>query len=163
MEKASLNNNSWVTGFVDGEGCFSISFNLREKMNYGIEIRPSFSISQKRDKEGLNHKIISSFVHFFEGGFVRFSKKDQIWKYETRRMEHIIEKIIPYFEVNKLITSKKNDFEEFKKICFLIYSKHHLSLVGIKEIISTSYKMNSLGKKKYSENFLLKLIDKMKI
>lgn len=163
MEVKNLNENSWITGFVDGEGCFSISFNLRAKMNHGIEIRPSFSVSQKRDREGLNHRVLNLMMIFFKGGSVRFSKNNQVWKYESRDIEHLCEKIIPYFEINPLMTSKKNDFEKFKRACFLIKSKHHLSLNGIKEIIEASSMMNITGKRKYSKDFLLKLLNKVKI
>lgn len=153
----------WLAGFADGESCFSISFNLRAKMNYGIEIRPSFSISQKRDKENMNYEILVWVMNFFHGGSVRFSKNDQIWKYETRNIEHISSQIIPYFENFPLRTSKRNDFLKFKRICFLIKSKHHLSMDGIKEIIEISSLMNVSGKRKFSKDFLLRLVSKVKI
>lgn len=161
MEK--FNNNSWLVGFTDGEGCFLINFNLRKKMNHGLEIKPSFSLSQKKDHNNVNSNLLISIKNFFEGGFVKFSKSDQTWKYESRKIEHISNKIIPYFEKNKLITAKKNDFERFKKICFLIKSNHHLSVSGIREIIEISNLMNFSGKRKFSKDFLLKLMDKVKI
>ena len=52
---------SYITGFTDGEGCFSISFSKREKMKLGIEIRPSFSVSQHR----RNKEIILYVKKFF--------------------------------------------------------------------------------------------------
>lgn len=161
MEK--LNTNTWISGFVDGEGCFSISFNLRKKMKNGIEVRPSFSISQKKDIGNLNYKIVNSFRSAFKGGFVRFSKSDQSWKYETRNVKHIVKKIIPYFQKNQLLTAKKLDFDKFSKICFLINSNHHLSLIGIKEIIEIAHTMNFSGKRKYLKDYLLKLLNEMKI
>jgi hypothetical protein len=63
---------------VDGEGCFSVSFSLRKKMKNGFEIRPSFSVSQKRDKEGLNKLILEKIRDYFQTGFIRFSKIDQV-------------------------------------------------------------------------------------
>lgn len=159
----NIEENSWLAGFADGEGCFSISFNLREKMNHGLEIKPSFSISQKRDRENVNRDLLFWIKNFFEGGSVRLSRSDQTWKYETRNIKHLVDKIIPYFENNELKTSKKNDFARFKRVCFLIKSKHHLSNVGVKEIIETSSLMNSSGVRKFSKEFLLRLLDKVKI
>lgn len=101
--------------------------------------------------------------HFFKGGFIRFSKNDQVWKYEVRNIEDINDKIIPYFDKNKLKTSKVNDFEKFKRSCHLIKSNRHLSYEGIKEIIEIAYSMNISGKKKYLKDFLLRLLDKVKI
>ena len=40
----------FITGLIEGEGCFSVSFSLRKRLRTGIETRPSFSISlNKRD------------------------------------------------------------------------------------------------------------------
>lgn len=156
-------NNFWLTGFVDGEGCFSVSFNLRNKIKIGIETRPSFSISQKKDKYGINYKLICDFVEIFKGGFVRFSNIDQTWKYETRDINHICNHIIPYFDHNILKSAKRIDFEKFKTICLLIKSNKHLSKNGIIEIIELAFSMNFSGKRKYVKEFLLKSLEKVKI
>lgn len=163
MENLKLIEDSWLAGFADGEACFSISFNLRAKIKHGIEVRPSFSISQKRDGEGLNYRTLSWIMNFFGGGAIRFSKSDQTWKYETRSIEHISKRIIPYFEQRQLRTAKSRDFEKFRRVSSLINSKHHLSLVGIREIVEVSATMNSAGKRKYSKEFLLRLVNKVKI
>ncbi|CAG8551649.1 3334_t:CDS:2, partial [Cetraspora pellucida] len=124
-------------GFVDGEGCFSISFSLRSKMKHGFEVRPSFSLAQRKDKNRLNNTVLVEIQNFFQVG------------------------IIPYFEVNMLRTSKKMDFEKFKKICLIIKSNHHLAMSGAKEIIDLAFEMNVSGKRKYKKEFLLKLLDKV--
>ena len=161
--KLESKKDAWLTGFVDGEGCFSVSFSLRSKMNHGFEIRPSFSCSQRKDKDNLNKTVLTEIQDLFQAGFIRFSKKDQMWKYEVRNLDDICEKIIPYFETNRLRTSKRLDFEKFKKICFIIKSNYHLSLFGAKEILELSFTMNISGKRKYKKEFLLKLLDKVKI
>ena len=155
--------DAWLTGFVDGEGCFSISFSLRSKMKHGFEIRPSFSCAQRKDKDSLNKIVLDEIQNLFQAGFIRFSKKDQMWKYEVRQINDICEKIIPYFETNILRTSKKLDFEKFKKICLIIKSNHHLSVSGAKQIINLAFAMNASGKRKYKKEFLLKLLNKVKI
>lgn len=75
-QKKVLVDPFWMTGFVDGEGCFCVSFNLKERLALGIEVRPSFSVSQTRDKEGLNLKCLQEVLDFFDCGFIRFSKRD---------------------------------------------------------------------------------------
>ena len=154
-----MDMNSYVTGFVDGEGCFLISFSLRDKLKSGIEIRPSFSVSQhKRSQE------IIFFLHrFFKCGGVRFSKRDQTYKFEVRSIDDLIKKIIPHFEKYPLQTSKKDDFEKFKQICKLIHSNHHLNKIGLMEILTLSRNVNISGNKKYSREDLLKIASKMKV
>lgn len=161
--KLASKKDAWLTGFVDGEGCFSISFSLRSKMKHGFEIRPSFSCAQRKDKDSLNKMVLDEIQNLFQAGFIRFSKKDQMWKYEVRQINDICEKIIPYFETNILRTAKKLDFEKFKKICLIIKSNHHLSVSGVKQIINLAFTMNVSGKRKYEKEFLLKLLDKVKI
>ncbi|TAN58506.1 endonuclease [Patescibacteria group bacterium] len=144
---------SYVTGFADGEGCFSVSFSLREKMRYGIEIRPSFSVSQhKRNKD-----IILFLQSFFRCGGVRFSKRDQNYKFEVRSIDDLIKIVIPHFDQNPLKTSKQKDFENFKQICRLIRSNQHLSQSGIVKIVNLANEMNESGKRKYSKEDLLKI------
>lgn len=156
-------DNFWLTGFVDGEGCFSISFNLRNKIKVGIETCPSFSISQKKDKYGINYNLICDFVKIFKGGFVRFSNIDQTWKYETRNICHIWDNVIPYFDNNPLRSAKKIDFKKFRDVCSLIKSNKHLSRDGIFEIIEIAFSMNFSGRRKYFKEFLLKSLEKVKI
>ena len=163
MENLNAKDNYWLAGFADSEACFLVSFNLRTKMNHRIEVRPSFSISQKKDRENANYTTLLWIMNFFRGGSIRFSKIDQTWKYETRSIDHIIHRVIPYFERNHLRTAKKGDFLKFRRICLLVNSKHHLSTSGIREIIETSSLMSSTGRRKFSREFLLRLLDKVKI
>lgn len=169
MGKTTINNNNnnnlnqWVSGFVDGEGCFCVSFSVKSSIKSKIEIRPSFSVSQKADKTNINFNLLSQLVQVFGCGYVRFSKFDRTYKYEIRNLKLIITNVIPFFNNYKLMTAKKNDFELFKKICFLINSSKHLSYDGLVEIINLAFLMNVSGKRKYSKEFLLKLLDKMKV
>ena len=87
--------NPWyLTGFVEGEGCFSISFSLRKKLKVKIETRPSFSISlNKKDLE-----LIKKIREYFDCGGIRYSKTDNTYKYEVRSVIDLWKKIIPHFE-----------------------------------------------------------------
>lgn len=145
---------SYVTGFVDGEGCFSVSFSIRSKMTNGLEARPSFSVSQhRRSKE-----IILWLQEFFKCGGVRYSKSDQNFKYEVRSISDLVLKVIPHFEKYPLQTAKKEDFAVFTEICKLIYSNHHRSKEGLGRIIELSQKVNVTGNKRLPRNNLLKLM-----
>ena len=145
---------SYITGFVDGEGCFLISFSLRSKMKLGIEVRPSFSVSQHKRSQN----IIFFLQQFFSCGGVRFSKKDQNYKFEVRNITDLMKVIIPHFRKYPLMTSKKDEFDKFANICELIYSNHHLSRKGLERIIKLSERLNVDGNKKYNRNDLLKMI-----
>lgn len=149
----------WISGFTDGEGCFSVSFNFRSSMPVGIEVRPSFSISQK------SHSLdsLKIFHEFFQCGGIRYSSKDGTYKYEVRSITDLKEKILPFFREYCLYTKKKEDFVLFEDVCKLILCGQHLNKQGLKEIIIKSYKMNGSGKRKYSLEDLLKFIGELKV
>jgi hypothetical protein len=47
-------------------------------MKHGFEIRPSFSLAQRKDKNSLNSAVLFEIQSFFQSGFIRFSRKDQM-------------------------------------------------------------------------------------
>ena len=142
----------YITGFIDGEGCFSVSFNLRSRLDVGIEVRPSFSVSQNK----RNLSIIKLIKEYFDCGGIRFDKHDQTYKYEVRSIEDIIKRVITHFDKYPLKTSKHNDYCCFREICVEVSRNHHLSPHYLPEIIEKAYKMNESGKRKYTKDFLLK-------
>ena len=152
--------NPWyVTGLVEGEGSFLVSFSLREKLSVGIETRPSFSVSQHK----RNLKVLEELNDYFGCGGIRFDSHDQTYKYEVRCLEDLVQKIIPHFEKYPLRVSKTNDYEIFKKICQSMKANLHLSVDGIKGIIESAYKMNNFGARRYTKDNLLRILRKMKV
>lgn len=154
-----MNFASYITGFIDGEGCFSISFNFREKLKTKIEVRPSFAIGQNKRSLGILKKI----QQYFNCGSIRFSKSDQCYKYEIRNIDELQTKIIPHFRKFPLLTIKRSDFEIFSKICAEIAQKKHRDKKHLKKIIKMAFKMNCSGKRKYKQAELLNVLNKMKI
>jgi len=150
---------SYISGFVDGEGCFSVSFNFRAKLKTGIEVRPSFSLSQNK----RNLQVLEEIQAYFDCGGLRFSRKDQNYKFEVRNLSELCDRIIPHFKKYVLKTSKKRDFEIFCEICLLMRQSKHLNPDCLRKIIQESYKMNESGKRKYKQAKLLSTLDKMKI
>jgi hypothetical protein len=150
---------SYISGFIDGEGCFSISFNFREKLKTKIEVRPSFSIGQN----SKSLEILKKIQQFFHCGSIRFSKNDNCYKYEVRNIGELKEKIIPHFRKFSLLTAKKTDFEIFSKICEKVANGEHKNPEHLKKIIRLSFQMNSSGKRKYKQAELLNALNKMKI
>ena len=151
--KRSKEMGWYVTGFVDGEGSFLVSFSLRSKLTMGIEARPSFSLSQNK----RNLEILNRLQQYFECGSIRFDRHDQTYKYESRSLDDLCSKIIPHFRDYPLQTSKNNDFKQFEVICRLMKSNQHRSPKGLADIIERAYKMNNLGARRYEKHFLLKI------
>ncbi len=152
--------NQWyVTGLVESEGCFSVSFSLRSKLNVKIETRPSFSISLNK----RNLELIKALKNYFGCGGIRFSKSDRTYKYEVRSISDLLKKIIPHFDAYPLVGEKKNDFEIFKKICKMVHSNLHLSKRHLSGIIQLAYCMNASLKRKYKKEYLLRILEEVKV
>ena len=70
----------------------------------------------------------------------------------------LIEKIIPHFEQYPLLSSKRKDFEKFKLICGWMKEKKHVNKSTLVDLISFACSMNSSGTRKYTKEYLLRLI-----
>lgn len=135
---------SYLTGYVDGEGCFCVTFNKSKRHKLGWEIRPSFSVSQNNDRS----EVIKICKEYFGCGSIRRDRSDKTVKFETRSVKDLVEKIIPHFKKCPLISGKRKDFKIFSGICEKIYKQEHLTHKGFNEIVSMSSKINLSGKKR---------------
>lgn len=136
----------YISGYVDGEGCFSVSFSKRKKIKVGWETKPSLSISQNEDRA----QILYLIKDIFGCGFLRRDYSDKTLKYEIRSLDDLLNKVIPFFDNYPLLSKKQKEFKNFRKICFLMKQGEHLSKKGFKKIIKIAFQMNPSGKRKYS-------------
>lgn len=141
---------NYITGFVDGEGSFSISFTPRNFKDVKWEVRPSFSISQHRRNRGILFKI----KEYFGCGTIRPNRKDNTYKYEVRSLEDLEKKIIPHFRKYPLQTDKKKDFEIFTSVIEIMKKGEHLTRDGLQTIITLLKELPPERKRKYNfKNF----------
>ena len=143
--------NSYISGFVDGEGCFCVSFQPSKRHRFGWEVRPSFSVSQNADRAELLHTIQEKW----ECGSIRPDRSDKTLKFEIRNVRDLVEKVLPHFKAYPLMSSKQADFERFARICELVNDQRHLEREGLEEIVRLAMEMNPSGKRKYSGSDIL--------
>src|SRR5262249_39470989 len=108
--------SAYISGYADGEGCFTVSIAPRATLLVGWEVRPSFSVSQNGDRAEVLQLIESPFGC----GTIRPDRSDRTLKWETRRLEDILGRVIPHFERFPLLSAKRYDFERFASICRLM-------------------------------------------
>jgi len=149
----------YVTGLVEGEGCFCVSFSLRERLKMKIETRPSFFVSLNQADLPLLKKLHA----FFNCGAIRYSNTDRTYKYEVRSVSELMRIIIPHFKKYSLHGKKLNDFKLFEEICKTIHANLHMNAKHLVEIIEKAYLMNPSGKRKYEKRDLLKVIDEIMV
>ena len=86
--------SAYISGYADGEGCFTVSISPRAKLLVGWEVRPSFSVSQNGDRAEVLHVIQA----YFGCGSIRPDRSDKTLKWETRRLDDLVDRVIPHFE-----------------------------------------------------------------
>src|SRR5258708_34186464 len=119
----------WVVGFVDGEGCFYVGINAQPEMKTGYQVLPEFTVVQhERDVQ-----LLYALKKFFGCGVVRQNHGDRM-AYRVRGLNHLTERIVPFFEKHALKSKKRVDFARFRKILHLINQGKHLKAEGIEEI-----------------------------
>ena len=146
--------SAYISGYVDGEGCFTVSISPRAKLVVGWEVRPSLSVSQNGDRAEVLHLVQSHFGC----GSIRPDRSDRTLKWETRRLEHLLGRVIPHFEAFPLLSGKQLDFERFARICRLMAAGSHRSHQGLMQIVELASEMNPSGRRRYrTEEILAKL------
>jgi hypothetical protein len=139
----------WITGFVDGEGCFSIGI-IRQPYRsaetvgrFRNQVTSEFAVTQGAKSVSSLHELHS----FFGVGQVlsnpRYDNhKEHLYRYVVRKRSDLLEVIIPFFEQYPLRTSKQFDFQKFAICVRLIQEKHHLTNSGMVDILEIIQTMN---------------------
>ena len=143
--------SQYLSGYVDGEGCFSVSFSKRDKLKIGWEVKPSFALGQNFDRR----EVLDVIQEFFACGFMRRDYADKTLKYEVRSLGDLLTKIIPHFKKFPLISAKQKDFLLFADICTRMNDGEHHTIEGFKKIVQRAYTMNGSGKRKFTESHII--------
>ncbi len=139
----------WVTGFVDGEGCFSIGFvrqpDRRNRKGYrtGYQVSHDFTVVQGARSVQVLHEL----REFFGVGRVYMNARhdnhrENMHLYTVHRRSDLLEVVIPFFREHPLRTSKAADFEKFVRCLELIKVNAHLTRNGLIEIAEITETMN---------------------
>ena len=126
----------YITGFVDGEGCFAIT--ISRKRFKVAEVRLKFEIELREDDESILKDIQMTLdcgsIHRLD--YKRYKKWRPHVKYMVGSYKDIKEKIIPFFKKYPLQAKKKNQFEIFCTVAEMMELKKHITEEGVEEIRS---------------------------
>ena len=127
----------WITGFVDGEGCFHIGISNHPQMSNGVQILPEFTVVQHQS----DVQILYALKSYFKCGVVRVNHGDRMC-YRVRSLDHLNNIIIPFFMSNSLKSKKRLDFEKFRDVVLMMKDKKHLTAEGLQKIKEIADTMN---------------------
>ena len=131
--------NYYITGFTDGEGCFSISIKKQENTKFGWVIDPVFHVTQNKER----CIILEIMKRSFKCGRIipKPGQEDKVLQYTVDSRRNLTEKIIPFFEKHKPI-AKQREFEFFKEIVNALEKGEHKNVEGITRLVKKSYEMS---------------------
>lgn len=118
---------SWLSGFIDGEGCFSLRKNTSKPGFFIV----TFTLSLRAD----DYKIIEEIKKYFGCGDSRFFQPKKDWrmnqppKLQVRyRIEGVTKckKVIEHFDKYPLLAKKNKDYQIWKEAILLLSEKMHL-------------------------------------
>lgn len=135
-QQGRLFQAGWIVGFVDGEGCFSISIFKNRTSKYGWQILPEFVVTQSED----SLSVLEEMKNYFNCGHIFINKRydnhrKHLYRYCVRKISDLDTIIIPFFNQYPLLTMKQNDFLLFSEVINLLKAKIHYSKEGL-EIIA---------------------------
>ena len=145
----------YIVGFVDGEGCFSVSIKKQDDTKFGWVIDPVFHITQSKE----HGAILEIIKRVFNCGRIipKPGQEDNVLQYVVDSRRHLTEVIIPFFNKYKPIV-KQREFEAFKEIVQRLEKGEHRSLQGFVKLLEKAYEMSS--DRKYSLDEVLSHIRK---
>ena len=130
-------SNEWISGFVDGEGCFHISVLKHSDMSVGYQVLPEFTVVQhERDIQ-----ILYALKEFFRCGVVRRNRGDR-WCYRVRKLSNLT-LLCKFFDKHKLKTKKRIDYIRFRRVIEKMCNGEHLTYDGLRKIVDIALEMNT--------------------
>lgn len=159
----------WVTGFVDGEGCFSIGFvnqndrqepsRIRRGYTTGYQVNHKFAVTQgEKSLESLKR-----LRKFFGVGNIYINRrfdnhKEHLYNYSVQNREDLKRVIIPFFQTYPLRTAKNEDFKKFVEVMEMVKRGEHINPSGLIKIANIVKTMN---RQKPRESIIRILRDQM--
>jgi len=140
-------NPDYITGFVDGEGCFSLSLSKDDRRLNGWQVKPVFSISLHK-KDIL---LLEAIQRTFKVGKIYKHGIDSI-QYRVSSLKNL-QIITDHFDSYPLITQKRADYLLFKQAIALIKNKEHLSIDGLLKLVGIKATLNWGLSDKFKEIF----------
>ena len=141
-------NPWWIAGFVDGEGCFSISFVKNSTVRFGYQIFTEFVITQGEKSK----QTLEDIQEYFGCGKLYINKRkdnhnEPLYRYCVRSREDLKNVILPFFEKYQLKTAKMNDFLLFTQVVDMMVMGEHLNEEGFEIIKKLAAQTNRRKKR----------------
>jgi hypothetical protein len=137
--------DAYIAGFVDGEGSFHVAIQRNPCTKVGWQLVPEFRVSQDVSRA----QILDLIQARVECGSIRENHRgsnDHTLVFVVRKRVDLLERIIPFFERNPLLSCKNKEFLTFAGIVREMAKGAHLEEGGFQRIVAVATRMNGGGR-----------------
>lgn len=141
LDNSPLDENSWLTGFIEADGGFYIRFSLKQ-------IICKFSLEQRMiyPKTGESYYTILNNICIFLNVKIsvrnRLDKKNSYYQIRVEN-QNTTKILIDYLNKYPLLSSKYLDYLEWEKSFGIISKKEHMTKQGKELILAAKMNMNN--------------------
>ena len=135
--------DSYIAGYVDGEGSFAVSVQRNPSCRHGLQLVPEFHVSQNGDRA----QVLELIRERLDCGRIRPNgRRDRALVLVVRNRRDLLDRVIPFFERNPLLSSKYADFEKFAQIVRELALGHDRTPAGFRRFLALAVSMNGGGR-----------------
>lgn len=142
-EQARL--DAYVAGYVDGEGTFHVAVQKNPWVRSVWQLVPEFHVSQNPERR----QVLDLIALRLGCGRIRENhcgSRDRSLVYVVRKRSDLLDKVIPFFERQPLLSTKQKDFLVFASIVRSMNQGEHLTEAGFQRLRRLALQMNGGGK-----------------
>lgn len=138
-----LISNDWLRGFVDAEGSFYVSVTPKKTSALGYCVVATFAISQTASEKPVLEAIQTYLgCVFIKTRSPNIPGRLPVCEYRVNAIKDILNVVLPFFNANPLLTTKRLNYLDFEAIMRLVERKEHLSQSGLDQIRTIIAGMN---------------------
>lgn len=144
LNESSILNDSWLSGFIDADGCFYIRNSLKQIIcKFALEQRMIYPKTNENYNFILNKICVALNVKLYskirEGSESKSKDSYYIIRVEN---QNSIKLLIDYLDIYPLLSSKHLDFICWKIVFNEIINKNHKTVEGRKIVSEHKGQMN---------------------
>jgi len=129
-------SNEFISGYIDGDGSFFISFQKDG------QIKTGFNITSDLQSKPLLEQIKKQFNNI---GTINEGTKGELI-YTVNGINQINETLIPFMDKNPIFSERASHYIKFRTVSILLKKEKPLQLITKIKIVELAYNMNKKGK-----------------
>ena len=137
--------DAYIAGFVDGEGSFHVAVCRNSGTSLGWQLVPEFHVSQNAERR----EVLDLIQGRLGCGRIQENHRtgtDSTLVLVVRNRNDLVTRVVPFFERQPLLSSKRQDFSTFARIVRAMTRGTHLTAEGFDALRAEALSMNGGGR-----------------